>query len=120
MKITFKFTAKSVDNLEKKYKTGIENLLSSLEMSNLAQFIERASVDEETQKVGVTNDRSFELLDEYLADGDKEDLLIDIMEGLQNGGFLSRKLDLQKIRDSLNEKTKNIDETIKEQLDSIN
>lgn len=117
MNVPLKFTAKSVDNIEKKFKLPIENLLSSLELANLAQFIERGYYNDETEKIGVTNDRSFEILEEYLADGgDKEDFLLDIMEALQTGGFLSRKLDLAKIRQNLVEKTTSISTEIEDQL----
>lgn len=113
------FSAKSVDNIERKFGVSIENMLGSTQMSNLAQFIERGYLDEDTQKVGVQNERSFELLQEYLKDHEKEDLLVDIMEALQEGGFLSRKLDLDKIRKSLIEKTAEIDKKLDEELGKI-
>lgn len=116
MKISLKFTAKIVDNIERKFGVSVENLLGSTTLQNLAQFIERAYFDEETEKSGVSNEKSYELLENYLKDNEKEDLLLDIMEGLQAGGFLSRKLDLEKIRQSLVEKTNEIDKKLNTEL----
>jgi len=116
MKIDLRFTAKNVDNIERKFGVSIENLLGNTSMQNLAQFIERAYYDEERDKVGVSNDRSYEVLQDYLKENDKEDLLLDIMEGLQQGGFLSRKLDLDKIRKSLETKSAEISQKLDNEL----
>ena len=105
MQIPFKFTAKVVDQIEKNKKQPIEAFLGDTSVANLAYLIEKGHYDEETEKQGVSNERSLEILGEYLADGkDKEDLLIDFMEALQETGFLSRKISTQDMRKALESK----------------
>lgn len=116
MNITLKFNAKNVDQIERKHNNSIESLLGDVSVQRLAYFIEKAHYDEDTEKVGVSNDRSMELLDEYLAEHDKEDLLMDIMEALQKGGFLSRKVDVAKMRQALEKNTAQIGEVLDKAL----
>ena len=49
--------------------------------------------------VGVGKTKALAVIDEYLAENDKDELVMDIMEALINGGFLSRDLDLAKVRE---------------------
>lgn len=114
--IPLKFTATNVDQIEKKNGTSIENLLGDMRIDHLRYFIEKAYHNEESDRVGCSNQQALEYLETYLGDGgEKEELLVDIMEALQTGGFLSRKIDLKAVRASLT----TAENKIKEALDQI-
>jgi hypothetical protein len=49
--------------------------------------------------VGVSRAKALSVIDEYLAENDKDELVMDIMEALIDGGFLSRDLDVAKVRE---------------------
>jgi len=103
--LKLKFTARVVDKIERQYGVSIEELLGNTSVRNLAFFIEKAHYDEDTEKVGVNNEESYTILETYLKDHDKEDLLMDIMEALQTSGFLSRKIEVDKMRESIQKET---------------
>lgn len=114
--INLKFNAKNVDQIERKHGVSIEQLLGDTSVQRLAYFIEKAQYDEDREKIGVHNEQSYELLDAYLAEHDKEDLIMDIMEALQKGGFLSRKVDISKMREALEKKTTEVSEVLDKAL----
>lgn len=109
MKLDLRFNAKIVDQIERKYNVSIEQLLGNTSVQNLAYFIEKAHYDEDRDRSGVSNDKSYEILDEFLKENDKEEALFQIMESLQTAGFLSRKLDVKKMRQAVEEKTADIE-----------
>jgi hypothetical protein len=96
-----KFTARIVDKIERKYNVSIESLLGDTSVRSLAFFIEQSYYDEENETIGANNEKSFTLLENYLKNNDKEDLLMYIMECLQQGGFLSRKIDIDQMRSNI-------------------
>lgn len=107
-KLDLRFSAKIVDQIERKYNVSIEQLLGNTSVQNLAYFIEKAQYDDERDRVGVHNEKSYDILDEFLKDNDKEEALFQIMESLQTAGFLSRKLDVPKMRQAVTDKTSDI------------
>lgn len=119
MKIPFKFTAKIVDQIEKNKNVSIEALLGSTTVSNLTYFIEKAFHNTETDRIGVSNDQAMETLGEYLLEHDKEDLLLDIMEALQVGGFLSRKINIDDMRKALTSKTDEIKDVLAKEATKV-
>lgn len=90
-----KYNAIKVDEIERIKKQPIEQCISDSSISNIALFVQKGMEDIKTT---VTREQAFKAIDEYLAEHDKEDLVLDIMEALINAGFLSREIDVQAIR----------------------
>ena len=67
-------------------------------MGNLALFIQKGLVND-SGNVGVSRAQALTAIDEYLAENDKDELVMDIMEALMDGGFLSRDVDIAKVRE---------------------
>ena len=87
-----------VDEIEQSKKLPIENCIADTTIGNLILFIQKGLVNE-SNGVGVGKAKAISVIDEYLAENDKDELVMDIMEALINGGFLSREVDLAKIRE---------------------
>lgn len=116
-----KFTARVVDKIERQYAVSIEQLLGNTSVRNLAFFIEKAFYNEDTETTGVNNEESYRILESYLETKEKEDLIMDIMEALQNTGFLSRKIKIEEMRKSMNEQMDKAMDEIKSPTDvSVN
>ena len=98
MKLNLKYTATKVDEIEQTKKLPIENCIADSTIANLVLFIQKGLVND-SNGVGVGKSKAMQVLDEYLAENDKDELVMDIMEALINGGFLSRDLDLAKVRE---------------------
>ena len=98
MKLNLKFNASRVDEIEQSKKLPIENCIADTTVSNLALFIQKGLVND-SGNVGVSRAQALTALDEYLAENDKDELVMDIMEALIAGGFLSRDVDLTKVRE---------------------
>ena len=98
MKLNLKYTATKVDEIEQVKKLPIENCIADSTIANLVLFIQKGLVDDNGGH-GVTKNVAMDIIDKYLAENDKDELLMDIMEALINGGFLSRDLDLAKVRE---------------------
>lgn len=98
MKLNLKYTATKVDEIEQVKKLPIENCIADSTIANLVLFIQKGLVDDNGGH-GVTKNVAMSTIDEYLVENDKDELLMDIMEALINGGFLSREIDLNKVRD---------------------
>ena len=98
MKLNLKFNASRVDEIEQSKKLPIENCIADTTVSNLALFIQKGLVND-SGNVGVSRAQALTALDEYLAENDKDELVMDIMEALIAGGFLSREVDLTKVRE---------------------
>lgn len=98
MKMNLRYSAIKVDEIEQTKKLPIENCIADTTIGNLATFVQKGLVNE-NGNVGVTRAQALTAIDEYLAENDKDELVMDIMEALINGGFLSRDVDLAKVRE---------------------
>lgn len=98
MKLNLKYTATRVDEIEQAKKLPIENCIADTTVGNLALFIQKGLVND-SGTVGVSRAQALTAIDEYLAENDKDELVMDIMEALIDGGFLSRDVDLTKVRE---------------------
>ena len=98
MKMNLKYSALKVDEIEQSKKLPIENCIADTTVGNLALFIQKGLVNE-SGSVGVSRAQALTAIDEYLAENDKDELVMDIMEALIAGGFLSRDVDLTKVRE---------------------
>jgi len=98
-----KYNALKVDEIEQVKKQPIENCIADTSISSLLLFIQKGLVDE-NEHWGVSKNVAMDVLDKYLEGNDKDDLVIEIMEALMKGGFLSRGLDLAKVKKAKQEK----------------
>ena len=98
MKMNLKYTATRVDEIEQSKKLPIENCIADTTVGNLALFIQKGLVND-SGNVGVSRAQALTAIDEYLAENDKDELVMDIMEALMDGGFLSRDVDIAKVRE---------------------
>lgn len=98
MKMNLKYSAIRVDEIEQTKKLPIENCIADTTIGNLAVFVMKGLVND-NGSVGVSRAQALTAIDEYLAENDKDELVMDIMEALIAGGFLSREVDLAKIRE---------------------
>ena len=114
MKLNLKYNALRVDEIEQSKKLPIENCIADTTIGNLTFFIQKGLVND-SGSVGVSKSQALTAIDEYLAENDKDELVMDIMEALMDGGFLSRDVDLAKIR----EMKKKRQDLLKEELDKI-
>lgn len=97
MKLNLKYNATRVDEIEQAKKLPIENCIADTTIGNLCLFIQKGLVND-SDGVGVGKSKAMAVIDEYLEENDKDELVMDIMEALINGGFLSRELDVSKVR----------------------
>lgn len=97
MKLNLKYNATKVDEIEQAKKLPIENCIADNTIGNLALFIQKGLIDDNGIH-GVSRKVAIDTIDTYLVDNDKDELLFEIMEALMNGGFLSRDVDLEKVR----------------------
>ena len=98
MKLNLKFTAVKVDEIEQANKQPIENCISNTSIASLTLFIQKGLVND-SDGVGVSKAKALSVIDEYLSEKDKDELVMDIMEALIDGGFLSRDLDIAQLRE---------------------
>ena len=98
MKLNLRYTAVKVDEIEQSKKLPIENCIADTTIGNLALFVQKGLVND-SGNVGVSRAQALTAIDEYLAENDKDELVMDIMEALIDGGFLSRDVDLTKLRE---------------------
>ena len=98
MKLNLKYNATRVDEIEQSKKLPIENCIADNTIGNITLFIQKGLVND-SDGVGVGRAKALQVIDEYLAENDKDELMMDIMEALIDGGFLSRDLDVAKVRE---------------------
>ena len=98
MKLNLKFNAIRVDEIEQAKKLPIENCIADSTIGNLVLFVQKGLVNDNGVH-GVSKAVALDTIDAYLAENDKDELVMDIMEALINGGFLSRDVDLAKVRE---------------------
>lgn len=108
MKLNLKYNATSVDEIEQARQLPIANCISDTSIKMLTLFLQKGLVNDEG-RIGVSKSIALETIDKYLEEYDTNDLLFDITEALVNGGFLSRDLDIAKMRQR---KDKMIDQAI--------
>ena len=96
-KLNLKFTAQSVDEIEKARQLPIQNCMTDNSVNMLALFLQKGLVDE-NGKVGVSRAVALSTIDNYLEESDTDNLLLDITEALVNAGFLSRELNVADLR----------------------
>ena len=97
MKLNLKYNATRVDEIEQTKKLPIENCISDTTIGNLTLFLQKGLIDDNGTH-GVSKAVAISTIDAYLEEHDKDELVMDIMEALICGGFLSRDLDVAKVR----------------------
>lgn len=115
MKLNLKYTAIKVDEIEQTKKLPIENCIADTTIGNLALFISKGLIDSNGNH-GVSKNVAISTIDEYLQENDKDELVMDIMEALINGGFLSRDLNLAKVRELKAKRQAQVNEEINNAL----
>lgn len=103
-KLNLKYNATKVDEIEQTRKLPIENCIADTSIGMLCLFIQKGLIDDNGQH-GVSKTVAIDVIDKYLAESDKDNLVLDIMEALVNGGFLSRQVDVAKLREANNKRT---------------
>ena len=115
MKLNLKYNATRVDEIEQAKKLPIENCIADNTIGNLTLFIQKGLVDDNGTH-GVSRNVALSTIDAYLEENDKDELVMDIMEALINAGFLSRDLDVAKVRDLKIKRKEKINEEINNAL----
>lgn len=115
MKLNLKYTAIKVDEIEQTKKLPIENCIADTTIGNLALFIQKGLIDDNGNH-GVSKAVAIDIIDKYLAETDKDELVMDIMEALMDGGFLSRDVNLEDIRKLKKKRQEEMREEIKKNL----
>jgi len=87
MKLNLKYNAMKVDEIEQAKKLPIENCIADTTIGNLALFIQKGLIDDNGNH-GVSKNVAMDIINNYLAEYDKDELVMDIMEALINGGFV--------------------------------
>ena len=113
MKINLKYNATRVDEIEQAKGLPIENCIADSTISNLTLFIQKGLVDDNGVH-GVSKNVAISTIDTYLEENDKDELVMDIMEALINGGFLSRDLNLTKVRELKTKRQAQLNEKLEE------
>lgn len=114
MKLNLKYNATKVDEIEKSTGKPIEMAINDTKIGNVTLFIQKGLIDDNGVH-GVSKAVAMENIDKYLEESDLDNLVLDITEALVDGGFLSRQLDVEKMRQAL-KKTK---EQVNAQLDKV-
>lgn len=96
-KLNLKYNATKVDEIEQAKKLPLENCIADTSIGNIALFIQKGLIDSNGVH-GVSKAVAMDIIDTYLAEKDKDELVLDIMEALIKGGFLSRDLDIESVR----------------------
>jgi len=115
MKLNLKYNAMKVDEIEQAKKLPIENCIADTTIGNLALFIQKGLIDDNGNH-GVSKNVAMDIINNYLAEYDKDELVMDIMEALINGGFLSRDVNLEKIRALKMKRQNQVNEEIENNL----
>lgn len=115
MKLNLKYNATKVDEIEQAKKMSIENCINDTTVGNLALFIQKGLISDSGTH-GVSRAVAIDTIDKYLEENDKEELVMDIMEALIDGGFLSRELDVKKLRELKAKRQAQVNEEIDNNL----
>ena len=98
-KLNLKYNATRVDEIEQTRQLPIENCITDTSIGMLCMFIQKGLIDDNGVH-GVSKNVAMDVIDKYLEENDKDNLVLDIMEALVNGGFLSRQVDVAKLREA--------------------
>ena len=112
-KLNLKYNATKVDEIEQARKLPIENCITDTSIGMLCLFIQKGLIDDNGNH-GVSKTVAMDVIDKYFEESDKDELVLDIMEALVNGGFLSRQVDVAKMRQAINNKMSQAKELINE------
>ena len=112
-KLNLKYNATKVDEIEQARKLPIENCITDTSIGMLCMFIQKGLIDDNGQH-GVSKAVAMDVIDKYLEESDKDELVLDIMEALVNGGFLSRQMDVAKMRQAMSKRISQAKEIIDE------
>jgi hypothetical protein len=112
-KLNLKFNASKVDEIEQAKKLPIENCIADTSIGMLCMFIQKGLIDDNGHH-GVSKAVAMDVIDKYLEESDKDMLVLDIMEALVNGGFLSRQVDIEKMRQAIKGKMSQVTEIMEE------
>lgn len=115
MKLNLKFNASKIDEIEQAKNLPIENCIADGTIANLALFIQKGLIDDNGVH-GVSRTVALSTIDNYLSEKDKDDLVMDIMEALIKDGFLSRDVDLEKIKALKKKRQAEMNEEIEKNL----
>lgn len=114
-KLNLKYNATKVDEIEQTKKLPIENCVADNSIGNIALFIQKGLIDDNGQH-GVSRNVAFSIIDKYLEEKDKDELMFDIVEALCDGGFLSRDLNVAKVREAKAKRQAQVNEKLDEIL----
>lgn len=99
--MNLKYNASKVDEIEQIKKQPIAGCIGSSAIADLCLFVQKGLIDDNGRH-GVSKNVAMDAIDAYLVDHDTSELALDIMEALVNGGFLSRQMDMNKLREKMN------------------
>jgi hypothetical protein len=116
MKLNFKFNATKVDEIEQARKLPIENCVGDSSISSICLFVQKGLVNDESGTVGCSKSVAMDTIDKYLETNEKTELMLDIMEALCDGGFLSRELDIENLRQVKKKREKQVKEMVSNEL----
>ena len=111
--LNLKYNATKVDEIEQTRKLPIENCITDTSISMLCLFIQKGLIDENGHH-GVSKAVAMDVIDKYLEEKDKDEMVLDIMEALVKGGFLSRQVDVAKLREATSKRTAQAKQLIEE------
>jgi hypothetical protein len=111
MEFNLSYNAKTIDEIEQARKQPIEQCIADTSVGMLALFIQKGHTDDNGVH-GVSRTVALDMIDKYLAEKDKDDLILDIMEALMNAGFLSREVDVEAVRSLKNQRLSQIKKEI--------
>ena len=110
-KLNLKYNATKIDEIEQARKLPIDNCIADSSIGMLCLFIQKGLIDDNGVH-GVSRNVAMDVIDRYLEEKDKDELVFDIAEALCNGGFLSRQLDIASLRKLNNKRIEQAKETI--------
>lgn len=92
-----KYTPRTINEIEVEMKRPMQDVLADYSLRTILLFVKRG--------LGVkTDDEAYTAIEKYLAEGkDTTELYTDIMEALQDSGFLPKGLNLTKIKKEMND-----------------
>lgn len=114
-KLNLKYNAIKVDEIEQARKLPIENCITDSSVGMLALFLQKGLIDDNGNH-GVSRSVAISTIDKYLEEKDKTELILDIMEALITGGFLSRELNVEKLRETKSNREAQVNEALMSEL----
>ena len=111
MKLNVKYNALKIDEIEQTKKLPIEECLQDTSINNIALFIQKGYVND-NGTIGTSRSVAMDIIDKYLQENEKTDLVFDIMEALVEAGFLTKELNVAELRGKVTEKSTQIKDKI--------